>query len=77
MTSSRWCRLRLAFGVLNLSGLSRGETARLWIFLASFFQVIAARQCAVRWGSRAFGAACIVSILQAVVLMQAVGRAIP
>jgi hypothetical protein len=66
-----------AFGVLNLSGVSRGETARLWIFLASFFQVIAARQCAVRWGSRVFGAACIVSILQAVILMQAVGWVIP
>jgi hypothetical protein len=57
--------------LLALLGINRGEIVRLWIFLGVLMQLAAAQACAGH--PRLFRAALAVSIVQAAVLVSAVG----
>ena len=67
----------LAFsGVLffiDLMGVNRGETIRLWIFLGVFVQIIAAHACALRSDSRAFAIVLGITVFQAALGISRVG----
>ena len=69
----RWIVLSFAFivVVLDLLGVNRGETVRLWIFLGVILQIIAARQSGGRFGVVATAVA--LSILQTALLMPSIG----
>jgi hypothetical protein len=57
----------------DLVGVNRGETVRLWIFLAVFVQIIAAHFCATRVGRWAFTAVASLTVLQTAVTISMVG----
>lgn len=54
---------------LDLVGVNRGETVRLWIFLGVFLQLIAAQACAIRGGFRVFATVLAISVLQTAVCL--------
>jgi hypothetical protein len=57
----------------DLVGVNRGETVRLWIFLAVFVQIIAAHFCATRAGRWAFTSVAALTVLQTAVTISMVG----
>jgi hypothetical protein len=61
----------------DLAGVNRGETVRLWIFLAVFVQIIAAHCCAAKAGRWAFTALVMVTVFQTAVTISQVGFVIP
>jgi hypothetical protein len=82
----------LVLVVTDLAGVNRGETIRLWIFLAVFVQIIAAHRCAALspharpWGKRrwsegagrwAFTLLVALTVLQTAVTISMVGFVIP
>jgi hypothetical protein len=89
---SRWLRLRVILTepetVLTLSfalvlvitdviGVNRGETIRLWIFLAVFVQIIVANRCAVFTSRWIFPSLVTLTLLQTTVTISMVGFVIP
>jgi hypothetical protein len=62
--------------VLSLSGISRGEVSRLWIFLAAFVAITAARVCAALPGPGLFYGVLAATILQISLTIGPVGFAI-
>jgi hypothetical protein len=69
----RWILFSFAFIVivLDLLGVNRGETVRLWIFLGVVLQIIAARECGGQFRTVAIVVA--LSILQTALLMPSIG----
>jgi methylthioxylose transferase len=63
--------------ITDVIGVNRGETVRLWIFLAVFVQIVAARRCAVRVSRWGFAAVMTVTVLQAAMTISMVGFVIP
>jgi hypothetical protein len=63
--------------VLDLLGVNRGETIRLWIFLGVFVQVIAAWWCATRRGYLGFASILAVTVLQTALCVSRVGFVVP
>jgi hypothetical protein len=63
--------------VIDLMGVNRGETIRLWIFLAVFVQLIVAHQCAVSAKPWVFPSVVTITLLQTVVTISTVGFVIP
>jgi hypothetical protein len=61
----------------DLVGVNRGETIRLWIFLAVFVQIIAAHRCATHAGRWAFTALVTATVLQTAVTISMVGFVLP
>jgi hypothetical protein len=59
--------------LLDLLGINRGETVRLWIFLAAFLQLSVAHFCATRARPRAFEAVVAVTLLQVCITISMVG----
>jgi hypothetical protein len=89
---SRWPQLRsfltepeavptlsfaLVLVITDLIGVNRGETIRLWIFLAVFVQIIAANRCAVLKPRWVFPALVVLTLLQTTVTISTVGFVIP
>lgn len=60
----------------DLIGINRGEVARLWIFLACFFQLPAAYICGVL-GSRAVAAVLAITLLQVCLATAVIGFVLP
>jgi ABC-type glycerol-3-phosphate transport system permease component len=69
----RWILFAFAFivVVLDVLGVNRGETVRLWIFLGVVLQILAARECGGQF--RAVAIVVALSILQTALLMPAIG----
>jgi hypothetical protein len=63
--------------VLDLAGINRGETVRLWIFLGVLMQVLVARACAIWSERRLFVPVLSVSIVQTAVCITIVAWIIP
>jgi hypothetical protein len=63
--------------VTDLLGVNRGEVARLWIFLACFFQLPAACLCAALGDRRAIAAVLVVTLLQLCLASAAIGFVTP
>lgn len=63
--------------VLDLAGVNRGETVRLWIFAGVLMQIVVAHACAVRGRFRTFAAILAVTVLQTAVCITVVGWLIP
>jgi hypothetical protein len=61
----------------DLAGVNRGETVRLWIFLAVFVQIIAAHRCAANAGRWVFTALVTVTVFQTALTISRVGFVIP
>jgi hypothetical protein len=57
----------------DLVGVNRGETVRLWIFLAVFVQIIAAHRCATKAGRWAFTSLVTLTVFQTAVTISMVG----
>jgi hypothetical protein len=70
-----WFMFTLLF--LDLVGVNRGETTRLWIFLTPFVQVIASYYCVTRLSKHAFYVVAASTILQAVTTAGIIGFALP
>ncbi|HEY1860509.1 MAG TPA: hypothetical protein VGG61_09160, partial [Gemmataceae bacterium] len=69
--------LALVLVITDVIGVNRGETIRLWIFLAVFVQIIVANRCAAcarRW---VFPALVALTLLQTAVTISIVGFVIP
>jgi len=62
---------------VDLLGISRGEIIRLWIFIAVFFQFVAAYFCAVRGNLLTFYIVVIANIFQTAVSIRMVGFVTP
>jgi hypothetical protein len=62
--------------VVSLSGISRGEVSRLWIFLSAFMAIAAARMCAALPGPGLFYGVLTATILQVSLTIGPVGFAI-
>ncbi len=62
--------------ILDFSGVSRGEVARLWIFLGGFIVIVAAQVCALEAGSRFFQLIVAGTILQTCLTISRVDFAI-
>jgi hypothetical protein len=67
----------LVVGTIDVLGVNRGETMRLWIFLAVFLQVIVAHWCATRAPSWVFSSLVTLTLLQTVLAISTVGFVIP
>jgi len=63
--------------VLDLLGVNRGETIRLWIFLGVILQIVAARYCAVGRRFWVFALVLALTILQAALCLSAVAFSWP
>ena len=63
--------------VLDLTGVNRGETVRLWIFAGVLMQIVVAHACAVRGRFLTFAAILAVTVLQTSVCMTVVGWLMP
>ena len=63
--------------VTDLIGINRGEVARLWIFLACFFQLPAASACATLQHRGAVLALLAVSIVQSAIGVATIGFVVP
>lgn len=62
---------------LDLAGVNRGETVRLWIFLGVLMQIFVARACATWAERRLFEPMLAVSLVQATICSQIVAWIIP
>jgi len=63
--------------ILDISGLYKGEVARLWIFLMPFIHIIAAYYIAEKLHPRTFYLTIICTIIQSSIAMSMVGFVIP
>jgi hypothetical protein len=69
--------LLLVLLITDAIGVNRGETIRLWIFLAVFLQIIVANRCAVWARPWVFPALVALTLLQTIVTISVVGFVIP
>jgi hypothetical protein len=69
--------LFLVLLVTDMIGVNRGETIRLWIFLAVFLQIIVAHRCALWSRPWVFPALVILTLLQTTITISTVGFVIP
>jgi hypothetical protein len=67
----------LVLATIDVMGVNRGETMRLWIFLAVVLQLIVAHWCATRARPWVFPSLVTLTLLQTVVTMSTVGFVIP
>jgi hypothetical protein len=67
----------LVLAITDLIGVNRGETIRLWIFLAVFIQIIAANRCAAHMPRWVFPALVVLTLLQTTLTISTVGFVIP
>lgn len=63
--------------VLDLLGINRGETTRLWIFLGVILQIVVAHYCAVGRQYRAFAPVLAITIIQTSLCLSRVGFVVP
>jgi hypothetical protein len=63
--------------VLDLLGLNRGETMRMWIFMAVFLEILAAYVCAFRLPRIAVYASLVAMLFQTTATIYTVGVLLP
>lgn len=69
--------LTIALLVLDISGVNRGEVARLWMFLMVYVQMIASYSCVTHLGKVTFYLVLAATILQTTITISMVGFVIP